>query len=183
MFHRSYPSFHVYADSESDSEESSVPDAGRRDSEDAGPGILGDSNDGGHFHPEEEDERDDDDEGGSEDVPDFPEEEGRYHTLANHLAKLDGLALRGCADKFFDAHSARWGSSLPRPGDELHSARHGGEDARGSRKRKADGLSRSLAEAHAFITSSNLSEARADRVLETFCNVRRFEPIARLQWN
>jgi hypothetical protein len=33
-------------------------------------------------------------------------------------------------------------------------------------------------EAHAFITSSNLSEGRA-----TFCNVRRFEPIARLQGN
>ena len=46
-----------------------------------------------------------------------------------------------------------------------------------------DGTSRSLAEAHAFITSSNLSAARADRVLETFCNVRRFEPIARLQGN
>ncbi len=182
MFHSSYhdASFHVYANSESDREEPYVPDAGRRDSEDAGPGISGDSNDGGHFDPEGEDEREDDDEGGSKDVPDISEEEGRYHTIAIHLAKLDGLAVRGCADKFFNAHSARWGSSLPRPGDVLHSARHGGEDIWGSRKRKADGVRRSLAETHAFITSSNLSEVRADRVLETFCNVRRFEPIARL---
>ena len=55
-------------------------------------------------------------------------------------------------------------------------------------KRKAECISDSdddvpVFEAHAFITSSNLSEARADRVLATFCNVRRFEPIARLQGN
>ena len=165
-----------HTDSESDSEDSSVPDAGN----------LGDSNGGGHIDPDVEepgDEREDDDEGGSEDFPDFPEEEGRYHTMAEHLAKLDGLAVRGCADKFFSAYSARWGSSMPRPGDVLHSARHGGEDARASRKRKADGIHRSLAETHAFITSSNASEARGDGVIETFCNVRSFEPIARYQSN
>ena len=55
-------------------------------------------------------------------------------------------------------------------------------------RRKAECISDSdddvpVFEAHAFITSSNLSEGRADRVLATFCNVRRFEPIARLQGN
>jgi hypothetical protein len=163
---------HVHTDSESDIEDSSAPDAGN----------LEDSNDGGHIDPDVEepgDEREDDD----EDCPDFPEEEGRFHTMADHLSKLDGLAVRGCADKFFSAYSARWGSRMPRPGDVLHSARHGGEDARESRKRKADGLDRSLAETHAFITSANLSEARGDRVIETFCNVRSFEPIARFQSN
>ena len=170
---------HVHTDCESDIEDSSAPvppDAGN----------LEDSNDGGHIDQDAElpgDEREDDDEGGSEDLPDFPEEEGRYHTMAEHLSKLDGLAVRGCADKFFSAYSARWGSRMPRPGDVLHSARHGGEDARESRKRKADGLFRSLAETHAFITSANLSEARGDRVMETFCNVRSFEPIARFQSN
>jgi hypothetical protein len=103
--------------------------------------------------------------------------------MAEHLSKLDGLAVRGCADKFFSAYSARWGSRMPRPGDVLHSARSGGEDARATRKRRADGLDRSLAETHAFITSANLSEARGDRVMETFCNVRSFEPIARYQSN
>ena len=163
---------HVHTDAESDIEDSSAPDAG----------ILEDSNDGGHIDPDVEepgDEREDDD----EDCPDFPEEEGRFHTMADHLSKLDGLAVRGCADKFFSAYSARWASRMPRPGDVLHSARHGGEDARESRKRKADGLDRSLAETHAFITSANLSEARGDRVIETFCNVRSFEPIARFQSN
>ena len=167
---------HVHTDSESDIEDSSAPDAGN----------LEDSNDGGHIDQDAElpgDEREDDDEGGSEDLPDFPEEEGRYHTMAEHLSKLDGLAVRGCADKFFSAYSARWGSRMPRPGDVLHSARSGGEDARATRKRRADGLDRSLAETHAFITSANLSEARGDRVMETFCNVRSFEPIARYQSN
>jgi hypothetical protein len=165
-----------HTDSESDSEDSSVPDAGN----------LGDSNGGGHIDPDMEepgDQREDDDEGGSEDFPDFPEEGGRFHTMADQLAKLDGLAVRGCADKFFSAYTGRWGSRMPRPGDVLHSARHGGEDARESRKRKADGLNRSLAETHAFVTFSNASEARGDRVLETFCNVRSFEPIARFQSN
>ncbi len=168
-----------HTDSESDSEDSSVPDAEN----------LGDSNGGGHIDPDVEepgdevDEREDDNEGSSEDLPDFPEEEGHFHTMADHLAKLNGLAVRGCADKFFSAYSGRWGSRMPRPGDVLHSARHGGEDARESRKRKADGLHRSLAETHAFVTSSNASEDRADNVLETFCNVRSFEPIARFQSN
>ena len=65
---------------------------------------MDDSNDGGPIDQDAElpgDEREDDDEGGSEDLPDFPEEEGRYHTMAEHLSKLDGLAVRGCADKFF----------------------------------------------------------------------------------
>ena len=167
---------HVHTDSESDSENSSAPDAGN----------LKDPNDGGHIDQDAElpgAEREDDDEGGSEDLPDFPEEEGRYHTMSEHLSKLNGLAVRGCADKFFSAYSARWGTRMPRPGDVLHSARHGGEDARESRKRKADGLFRSLAETHAFITSANLSEAWGDRVMETFCDVRSFEPIARFQSN
>ncbi len=153
----------VYADSESESEDSSAPDTGTSDIEDSSVPAA--------------DERD---EGSSED---FPEEEGRYHTIANHLAKIDGLAVRECADMFFNAHKARWGSCMPRPGDALHSGRHGGEDARESRKRKAGGINRSLAESHAFITASNLADARGDRVLETFCNVRRFEPIARWQSN
>ena len=109
---------HVHTDCESDIEDSSAPVP--PDAEN-----LEDSNDGGHIDQDAElpgDEREDDDEGGSEDLPDFPEEEGRFHTMANHLAKLDGLAVRGCADKFFSAYSARWGSSMPRPGDKLHSA-------------------------------------------------------------
>jgi hypothetical protein len=32
--------------------------------------------------------------------------------MAEHLSKLDGLAVRGCADKFFSAYSARWGSRI-----------------------------------------------------------------------
>jgi hypothetical protein len=39
--------------------------------------------------------------------------------MADHLAKLDGLAVRGCADKFFSAYSARWGSRMPRRSRDL----------------------------------------------------------------
>ena len=74
---------YVYADSESESEDSSVPNAGN----------LGDSNDGGHIDPEvgevgdvsEPNGDEDGDEGGSEHSEDFPEEEGRFHTIANYL--------------------------------------------------------------------------------------------------
>ena len=180
-----------HTDSESDSEDSSVPDAGNPGDSNGGghidPDVEEPGDGGGHIDPDVEepgDEREDDDEGGSEDFPDFPEEEGRFHTMADHLAKLDGLAVRGCADKFFSAYSGRWGSRMPRTGDVLHSARHGGEDARESRKRKADGLNRSLAETHAFITSSNASEARGDGVIETFCSFEPIPgPIARFQSN
>ena len=73
---------HVHTDSESDSEDLSAPDTGN----------LDDSNDGGPIDQDAElpgDEREDDDEGGSEDLPDYPEEEGRYHTMAEVLACRD----------------------------------------------------------------------------------------------
>ena len=103
--------------------------------------------------------------------PNFPDP--ALHTVESHLAKLDGLIPMGNADKFFQVYKDRWRASMPHPGDELHSARAAGADsnARESRKRKASEFSRSTAETHAFCTSSNLSDARSDRVLEGFTNV------------
>ena len=107
---------------------------------------------------------------------DGPEYECEGHgTMSSHLAKLDSLSARGCADKFFQVHTARWGKSMPRPGDLLHSARAGGEDVREARKRKAEDITRIAAESHAFCTSSNLSQRRSDSVLETFTNVSTFK--------
>ena len=115
----------------------------------------------------------------ADDVPDMsdhdtdwvdPDSEGRLHSMSSHLSKLDSLAARGCADKFFKVHTARWAPSMPRPGDFLHSARAGGVDARETRKRKAAEITRSAAESHAFCTSSNLSQKRSDAHLETFTN-------------
>jgi hypothetical protein len=97
--------------------------------------------------------------------------EGRFHTMSSHLSKLDSLTARGCADKFFKVHSARWAPAMPRHGDFLHSARAGGVDARETRKRKASCITRSAAESHAFCTSSNLSQNRSDAHLDSFSNV------------
>ena len=107
-------------------------------------------------------------------LPDYHDPDLALHnTLESHLAKLDGLIPMGNADKFFQVYRDRWRASMPHPGDELHSARAAGADsnARESRKRKASEFSRSTAETHAFCTSSNLSDARSDRVLEGFTNV------------
>jgi hypothetical protein len=100
--------------------------------------------------------------------------EGRFHTMSSHLAKLDSLTARGCADKFFKVHTDRWAPSMPRPGDYLHSARAGGTDPRDIRKRRAANISRSTAETHAFCCSSNLSLRRSDCHLDTFTNVSTF---------
>ena len=129
----------------------------------------------GHGHPDEHPDANAD-----EDLPymsdDGPEYECEGHgTMSSHLAKLDSLSARGCADKFFQVHTARWGKSMPRPGDPLHSARAGGEDVREARKRKAEDITRIAAESHAFCTSSNLSQRRSDSVLETFTNVSTFK--------
>ena len=105
----------------------------------------------------------------SDDGPEF-ECEG-CGTISSHLAKLDSLSARGRADKFFQVHTARWGQSMPRPGDLLHRARAGGADVGKGRKRKAEHITRIAAESHAFCTSSNLSQRRSDSVLETFTNV------------
>lgn len=124
----------------------------------------------------DEDERDVPDMSRLDDGPDgcdYPECEG-LGTMSSHLAKLDSLSARGCADKFFKVHTVKWGPSMPRPGDYLHSARAGGADVRETRKRKADGITRMAAESHAFCTSSNLSQKRSDAVLETFTNVSTF---------
>ena len=106
-------------------------------------------------------------------LPDYHDPDLALPTLESHLAKLDGLISKGNADKFFQVYRDRWRASMPHPGDELHSARAAGADsnARESRKRKASEFSRSTAETHAFCTSSNLSDARSDRVLEGFTNV------------
>jgi len=106
----------------------------------------------------------------SDDGPDYPDCEG-LGSMSSHLAKLDSLSARGCADKFFEVHTARWGPSMPRPGDYLHSARAGEPDVREGRKRKAENITRIVAESHAFCTSSNLSQRRSDSVLETFTRV------------
>jgi hypothetical protein len=110
-----------------------------------------------------------------EDGPDYPEHDGSQHCIYTHLAKLDTLAAKGCADKFFETHAERWGSGMPRPGDVIHSAQADGVDARLTRKRNAAGIKRSLAEVHAHCTSSNLSDARSNRVMDAFCNVRMFQ--------
>jgi hypothetical protein len=60
---------------------------------------------------------------------DFPESEGCFHTLESHLSKLDGLIPKGNVDKFFQVHTDRWRVSMPRPGDELHSAKAAGADS------------------------------------------------------
>ena len=106
-------------------------------------------------------------------LPDYHDPDLALPTLESHLAKLDGLISKGNADKFFQVYRDRWRASMPHPGDELHSARAAGADsnARESRKRKASEFSRSTAETYAFCTSSNLSDARSDRVLEGFTNV------------
>ncbi len=105
----------------------------------------------------------------SDDGPEY-ECEGRG-TMSSHLAKLDSLSARGCADKFFQVHTASWGQSMPCPGDILHSARAGRADVLEVRKRNAESITRVVAESHAFCTSSNLSQRRRDSVLETFTNV------------
>ena len=110
-----------------------------------------------------------------EDGPDYPEHDGSQHCIYTHLAKLDSLAAKGCADKFFQTHAERWGSGMPRPGDVIHSAQADGVDVRLTRKRNAAGIKRSLAEVHAHCTSSNLSDARSNRVMDAFCNVRMFQ--------
>ncbi len=115
----------------------------------------------------------------SEDEPDCSDDEpewdggpdGRFNALATHLTKLDSLTARGCADKFFKVHTARWAPSMPRPGNFLHSARAGGLDVRESRKRKASEITRSAAETHAFCTATNLSQITIDHHLQTFTNV------------
>ena len=106
-------------------------------------------------------------------LPDYHDPDLALPTLESHLAKLDGLIPIGNADKFFQVYKDRWRASMPHPADELHSARAAGADSnvRESRKRKASEFSRSTAETHAFCTSSNLSDARSDRVLEGFTNV------------
>lgn len=123
--------------------------------------------------PEPDESREDDPDDSFCPGSDFPEPEGCFHTLESHLAKLDGLIPKGNVDKFFQVHTDRWRASMPRPGDELHSAKAAGasSNVRESRKRKASVFSRSLGETHAFCTSSNLSDARSDRVLEGFTNV------------
>jgi hypothetical protein len=62
---------------------------------------------------------------------------GRFHSMSIHLSKLDNLTARGCADKFLKVHTDSWGSSMPRPGYYLHSARASGADHRETRKRRA----------------------------------------------
>ena len=139
------------------------------------PGPGHNQDDSEHRDPDEDD-RDVPDMSELDDGPDscdYPECEG-LGTISSHLAKLDSLCARGCADKFFKVHTAKWGPSMPRPGDYLHSARAGGADVRETRKRKADGITRMAAESHAFCTSSNLSEKRNDAVLQTFTNVGTF---------
>jgi hypothetical protein len=74
-----------------------------------------------------------------DDGPDYPEYEGSEHCIYTHLAKLDGLAARGCAGKFFQTHAKRWESGMPRRGDLIHSAQADGVDVRTTRKRKAEG--------------------------------------------
>ena len=69
----------------------------------------------------------------SDDGPEYPDCEG-LGSMSSHLAKLDRLSARGCADKFFEVHTVRWGPSMPRPGDYLHSARAGEPDVREGRK-------------------------------------------------
>ena len=129
----------------------------------------------GHGHPDEHA-----DENADENLPYMSDDGPEYEceglgTMSSHLAKLDSLSARGCADKFFQVHTARWGKSMPRPGDLLHSARAGGEDVREGRKRRAENITRIAAESHAFCTSSNLSQRRSDSVLETFTNVSTFK--------
>ena len=103
--------------------------------------------------------------------PDY-DSDSRCHAMDSHLAKLDSLTARGCADKFFEVHTKRWAPSFPRPGDDLHSARAGGVDVRETRKRKAAHLKRSVSESHSFCTSSNLSQERSNMFMEGFTNVR-----------
>ena len=87
------------------------------------------------------------------------------------------LCARECTPRpadVFETRAERWGSGMPRPGDVIHSAQADGVDARLTRKRNAAGIKRSLAEVHAHCTSSNLSDARSNRVMDAFCNVRMF---------
>ena len=112
-----------------------------------------------------------DDGHGDEEQEGWADQEGRFHTMASHLSKLDSLTARDCEDKFFHVHTRRWGHSMPRPNNNLHSARAGFPDVRETRKRRAANISRSSAESHAFCTSSNLSQERSDIFMERFGNV------------
>ena len=161
------------ADSESDSADSATADIPASDSNRIEPdlsseGQVEDSRAPAAIAPEHAPEA----ESLEDDGPDYPEYEGSEHCIYTHLAKLDGLAARGCADKFFQTHAKRWESGMPRPGDLIHSAQAGGVDVRTTRKRKAAGIHRSMAEVHAHCTSSNLSDGRSDGVMDSFCNVR-----------
>jgi len=133
----------------------------------------------GHGHPDEHPDANADEEP-SEDLPYMSDDGPEYEceglgTMSSHLAKLGSLSARRCADQFFQVHTSRWGKSMPRPGDLLHSARAGGADVREVRKRKAENITRNVAESHAFCSSSNLSQTRSDSVLETFTNVSTFK--------
>ena len=180
----------IYADSESDSESSPSSDS---DYEDGGASAANGVScspiqpDPYELHPDDEaqdrqadggcgpDESDGDRVSDESDVdPEYAGGEGQYHTMSSHLSKLDSLTARGCADKFFNVHTARWAPSMPRPGDFLHSAQAGGVSARETRKRRASEITRSAAESHAFCSSANLSQSRSDDVLDTFANVSTF---------
>ena len=176
----------VFADSESDSESDSsdhdVDDGGGFDAEDLLDFPIQPEHEDSDLEASQPDRQAQDkqaDVSQSEDGPNCSDDEpewddgpdGRFNALATHLAKLDSLTARGCADKFFKVHTARWAPSMPRPGDILHSARAGGLDVRESRKRKASEITRSAAEIHAFCTATNLSQIASDHCLQTFTNV------------
>ena len=170
------------SDSESDSSDPDVDDGGGFDAEDLVDFPIQPEHEDSDLEASQPDRQAQDkqaDVSHSEDGPNCSDDEpewddgpdGRFNALATHLAKLDSLTARGCADKFFKVHTARWAPSMPRPGDILHSARAGGLDVRESRKRKASEITRSTAEIHAFCTATNLSQIASDHHLQTFTNV------------
>ena len=169
-----------FADSDSDSE-SSDPDYSNEGGFDAGDKLnspiqpVSEHDDSQPDRPAQDEDDDFDEPYCSDDGPDWDVgPDGPFNTLSSHLTKLDSLTARGCADKFFQVHSARWAPLMPRPGDYLHSARAGGIDARETRKRKASDITRSMAESHAFCSAANLSQSRCDQFMQTFTNVNIF---------
>jgi hypothetical protein len=94
--------------------------------------------------------------------------------ISAHLSKLEAVLASRTADGYLNDFQQTWGSRLPGPGAGVASVRPGGHMQREIRKRKADGISRSAAEAHSFACVEDLSERAGDRLLTFTTNVNAF---------
>ena len=97
--------------------------------------------------------------------------DGALPPISTHLSNLANVLASRAADGYLNDFQQTWGSRLPGPGAGVASVRPGGHVQRETRKRKADGISRSAAEMHSFACIEDLSERGADRLLTFTTNV------------